>query len=177
MLHVWIMPVWLLGANADRCRRGCGSNRNTRRHGVMEPRRGGNGSGTTIAHGEGFLIGRICADDLLSKPDQDLIVVHAITHAHGGATLAERIPGNTEPRSKIHLRCFDDLFAVRRSRRRTTIGRRLHILRVDNHAVAEVSGADDTITGAGNLRSIRRIEKARIESREPAVLVERLAEI
>ena len=105
MLHVWVFPIRLLGANADSSRRGRSSNRNTSRYGLIEPRRGGNASGTTIAHGEGFLVGRIGADYLLSKSDQNLIVVHAITQAHGGATLAEWIPGNTEPGSKIQLRC------------------------------------------------------------------------
>src|SRR5438270_13777693 len=80
-------------------------------------------------------------------------MVDAVAGADGSRAFPERVPGDSETRSKIVLRDLNYILPEWRNGRRAIKGRRAGgiILRVDDYSVAAVAGPSDAVTRAGNL--------------------------
>src|SRR5439155_24913944 len=144
---------------------------------LIEARRDAGASERECAYSEGFLIGWVLADVLLVGSVEHLVVINAVAHANGGRAFAKRIPRQAKAGTEITLRSFDHVLPIRRGCRSAIVGSSLIVLRVHNQAVAEITSACNSITGAGHQGSVCSNQLRRIEIRESSVYVPRRAEI
>ncbi|MBV6495012.1 MAG: hypothetical protein JFAIHJKO_00112 [Pyrinomonadaceae bacterium] len=108
-----------------------------------------------------FLIRRVCTQELFERSDERLLVVDAVARTDNILAISERIPSDTESRSKVPLRCVHYVLAPGRTNWRTVVrGRaRLVILRIDDDTVAIVAGTRNAISSTCNKRCLCRIPK------------------
>src|SRR6185369_17422257 len=91
----------------------------------------------------------------------------------------ERIPGDADARRKVMILCVVNVLAKWRSRGPAIESGRtsLNVLRVDDHAVAEVSGSGATVSCAGNDWRIGSLPKTRVEIRKESIAIIRSSEV